>query len=68
MNLIVNAKDAISDRGSITVKTCNLKIHEKSSGDDNEITPGNYVMISVADTGAGMSEEVKQHNFIRLKR
>jgi PAS domain S-box-containing protein len=65
MNLAVNARDSMPEGGKIIVKTENLKLEgdnhmlNSSSG----VPPGSYVMLSVCDTGCGMSEEVRKHIF-----
>lgn len=56
LNLIINARDAMSDGGCILIKTQNLRVSE----DDNsprfsQILPGDYVELSVGDTGTGIS-------------
>jgi PAS domain S-box-containing protein len=62
-NLIVNAKDAISGAGAITVKTENLQLSEARHLRHAEIAPGDYVVLTVTDTGIGMSEETLSHLF-----
>lgn len=63
MNLVINARDAIGERGLITIKTANLVIREPSTIGGFQIQPGSYVKVSVADTGCGMDEEVKRRIF-----
>jgi PAS domain S-box-containing protein len=64
MNLAVNARDAMPDGGDLTVKTENVKLEAGNRFiHDTEIIPGYYVMLSVGDTGCGMSEEVREHVF-----
>ncbi|MEY2503922.1 MAG: hypothetical protein QOG27_202 [Verrucomicrobiota bacterium] len=65
LNLVVNARDAMDHGGSLILETSTVTI-EPSEGHESaveEIAPGDYVRISVTDTGAGMSDEVKQHLF-----
>jgi CheY-like chemotaxis protein len=59
MNLAVNARDAMPNGGSITIKTAETTFDGSHAG----CQPGPYVLLSVADTGTGMSEEVKAHLF-----
>ena len=63
MNLAVNARDAMPDGGSLFMKTENACVDETVAARDGSLVPGHYVLISVADTGAGMDEWVKLHLF-----
>jgi two-component system, cell cycle sensor histidine kinase and response regulator CckA len=64
VNLAVNARDAMSAGGTLTLRTSTFNISEASSQEfDQELQPGPYVVISVIDNGCGMSEEVKAHLF-----
>ncbi|MDR3566960.1 MAG: PAS domain S-box protein [Syntrophobacteraceae bacterium] len=58
VNLVVNARDAICGAGSITVMTDNLAVDDAARAQKPELTPGSYVLLSVKDTGAGISREV----------
>lgn len=63
MNLVVNAVDAVSKKGIIRIETANAHLDEHYCRQVNEIVPGDYVMILVADTGCGMTEEAKEYLF-----
>ena len=54
MNLVVNARDAMPDGGTLTIKTENVTIPPG----DQDILPGDYILLSVADTGVGIPEHV----------
>jgi PAS domain S-box-containing protein len=65
LNLVVNARDAMHHGGRLTLETASVAINasEEHEIGSEELKPGEYVRISVADNGVGMSDEVKQHLF-----
>jgi signal transduction histidine kinase len=63
LNLAVNARDAMPRGGTLTVATANAERDGPSAGGDPDLRPGRYAVLSVADTGCGMSEEVLAHVF-----
>jgi two-component system, cell cycle sensor histidine kinase and response regulator CckA len=63
VNLVINARDAIPGHGEIVVETRNLTVSALDSGGFKDVEPGNYVLLSVADSGRGMSDVVRARLF-----
>ncbi len=63
MNLVVNAKDAMPNGGTLAVSTENVKFQEPHAENDFIIPPGAYVAIVVSDTGVGIDENIKTRIF-----
>jgi signal transduction histidine kinase len=63
LNLVVNAKDAMADNGKLTIETTNAFIDEGYAQQNADIPVGQYVLIAVTDTGAGMSREIQEKAF-----
>lgn len=59
LNLAINARDAMPSGGDLTIETSRITVGERRAERD-EISPGEYALISVSDSGLGMTEEVRQ--------
>ena len=63
VNLSVNARDAMPDGGRLVIETAGFRADREFCDLHGWEAPGDYVLISVSDTGEGMTEEVKEHMF-----
>jgi PAS domain S-box-containing protein len=62
LNLVINARDAMPDGGRITIQARNKEVSREEAA-RLDIATGSYVVASVADTGIGMSPDVREHAF-----
>ena len=60
LNLAANSRDAMPDGGIFTIKTARTNIVPDRSAGKKELSPGNYIALTVTDTGTGMDQEVLQ--------
>jgi two-component system, cell cycle sensor histidine kinase and response regulator CckA len=63
MNLAVNARDAMPTGGAITIQTENVSLDEQYSSIHYPVKPGRFAMLSISDTGIGMSSEIQKKIF-----
>jgi len=63
LNLVVNARDAMPDGGTLTIRSWNADVDAASSRQNFGIAPGHYSVFSVADTGVGMDADTQKRVF-----
>lgn len=63
MNLVINARDAMPRGGELVIATETTSLDEDYCKEWIDIEPGNYVVLSISDTGRGMDKEIQSHIF-----
>jgi signal transduction histidine kinase len=58
LNLAINARDAMPNGGTITIETSNTHLDRHYAEQEMELTPGDYVLLTVSDTGMGIAADV----------
>jgi CheY-like chemotaxis protein len=58
LNLVLNSRDAMPEGGRVTIATANEHLSVPALVHDGEIAPGDYVVVSVSDSGSGMEPDV----------
>ena len=62
LNLCINARDAMPDGGTLTIRTANEPLDEEAAK-ERDLAPGEYVSLCVSDTGAGMTSDTMSRAF-----
>jgi signal transduction histidine kinase len=63
LNLVINARDAMPHGGKITIEVANAVLDENYTFSESEVVPGDYIAISVSDTGTGMPPDIIERAF-----
>ena len=63
LNLSLNARDAMPHGGRLIIETANVTVDESEAAAIRQLKPGNYIRLSVSDTGAGIAPELMQKVF-----
>ncbi|MBD8621387.1 response regulator [Pseudomonas sp. CFBP 13727] len=63
LNLVINARDAMPGLGEVIVETANRHLDESFTSAHQNLAPGDYIMLSVSDTGSGMDQAVINRAF-----
>src|SRR6185437_11331535 len=63
LNLAVNAQDAMSGGGKLTIETANVHLDEAYDRAEEEVRAGQYAMLAVTDTGTGMPPDILEKVF-----
>jgi signal transduction histidine kinase/ActR/RegA family two-component response regulator len=63
LNLALNARDAMGDRGHLVIETSNVVLDDNYASVNSDVTAGNYVMVAVTDSGHGIPADILQNVF-----
>jgi signal transduction histidine kinase len=63
LNICINARDAMPNGGKLTIESANTFLDEGYAAANIDVTPGQYVMVAISDTGMGMKPEVRAQAF-----
>ena len=63
VNLVVNSRDAMPKGGRLTIETFTVRLDATYAQSRSDVVPGDYVMVSVSDTGHGMTADTQSHLF-----
>ena len=63
LNLAINARDAMPNGGRLTIETGNVRLDEADVADQIGFAPGDYLVVTVSDTGTGMDRDTLAHAF-----
>ena len=63
LNLVINSPDGMTGGGRITIETRNVTVDQQYAANNPEVTPGPYVLITVSDSGVGMTSAVLARAF-----
>ncbi|MCB1778478.1 MAG: hybrid sensor histidine kinase/response regulator, partial [Candidatus Competibacteraceae bacterium] len=63
LNLVINARDAMSQAGRLVLETTNAVLDEDYAATHQDVRPGAYVVLAVSDSGAGMAPDVLERVF-----
>ena len=63
LNLALNARDAMPEGGKLTIETSNAYLDDEYCRQQEDLTPGQYILIAISDSGSGMSAETIDRAF-----